>query len=81
MFYFYCPKCGYKDKVLRLPSGTVGNCRGGYGTPIHHYECPRCCNLDAGFMRYNADEEQKEQEKYFNSIIEIYQNIRGVNIK
>lgn len=45
-YYFYCPKCGHEDKVNKLPEGTVGNLRDGWGTPIHHYECPKCHNLD-----------------------------------
>ena len=51
MYYFYCPNCGKEDRVERIPRGTVGNIRDGFGTPIHHYECSDCHNLDAGFMK------------------------------
>ena len=78
-YYFYCPKCGYEDRVNKLPQGTVGNLRGGFGTPINHYECPQCHNLDAGFMTYLLihDMDESEVEKYFRATISIYQNIRG----
>ena len=56
--------------------------RDGYGTPIHHYECPQCHNLDAGYMRFRLGEMSKlpdeEQKEYFKSVIGMYQNIRGV---
>lgn len=81
--YFYCPKCGFEEVIeTSLPNGTVPNIRDGYGTPIYHYECPQCHNLDAGYMRLGLgrmnelpDDEQKE---YFRGVISIYQNIRGV---
>lgn len=81
--YFYCPQCGFEEVIgAMLPKGTVPNVRDGYGTPIHHYECPQCHNLDAGYMQFGlgkmselTDEEQKE---YFKSVIGMYQNIRGV---
>lgn len=50
-YYFYCPNCGSEDTATTLPAGTVPNIRDGYGTPIHHFECPQCHNLDAGYMR------------------------------
>lgn len=82
-FYFYCPKCEFEDvQEAPLPNGVASNCRGGYGTPIYHYECPKCHNLDAGYMQFSlgkmgelTDEEQKQ---YFKSMIEMYQNIRCV---
>ena len=57
-YYFFCPNCKHEDTVASLPIGTVGigtvgNIRGGYGVPIHHFECPMCSNLDAGYMRLN----------------------------
>lgn len=81
MFYFYCPNCGKEDVVEKLPWGTVGNIRDGFGTPIHHYECSNCHNLDAGFMNMNAPkfEDENEMKDYFRSVIEMYQNIRGFN--
>lgn len=82
-FYFHCPNCGYEESVQSLPRGTVGNTRGGYGTPIHHFECANCHNLDAGFMRYSVGKMEElpkaDQEKYFRSVIKLYQNIRGFN--
>lgn len=75
MYYFFCPNCGKEDHVDKLPNGTVGNIRDGWGMPIHHYECPNCRNLDAGFMfkRRNTSEERK----YYQHVIGMYQNIRG----
>lgn len=79
MYYFYCPNCGKKEEVNRLPKGTVGNVRDGFGIPIHHYECSNCHNLDAGFMaERSGDDEEKE---YYQYVIGIYQNIRGFNIR
>ena len=78
-YYFYCPKCGHEDRIDKLPRGTVGNIRDGFGTPIHHYECPKCHNLDAGYMTYNLLEGSLEDmEDYFRDIIGIYQGIRGI---
>lgn len=81
MFYFYCPNCGKEDVVKKLPRGTVGNIRDGYGTPIHHYECSNCHNLDAGFMNMNVPrfEDEDEMKDYFRDVIGMYQNIRGFN--
>ena len=81
MFYFYCPNCGKEDVVEKLPWGTVGNIRDGFGTLIHHYECSNCHNLDAGFMslcRYE-EEDYNGAKRYFRSVIGIYQHIRGFN--
>ena len=75
MYYFYCPNCNYEDRVKERPRGTIGNCRGGYGVPIHHYECPICHNLDAGFM--TEREGDNDERKYYQSVIRQYQNIRG----
>lgn len=81
-YYFYCPNCGFEETVPVLPKGTVGNIRDGFGTPIHHFECPECHNLDAGYMRFglgNMSELPDDgQKKYFQSVIRMYQNIRGV---
>jgi hypothetical protein len=79
MYYFYCPNCGKEENVEKLPRGTVGNMRGGYGTPIHHYECSECHNLDAGFMNMKCFKKEDEEytKEYFREVIEIYQGIRG----
>ena len=79
MYYFYCPNCGKDEKVEKLPRGTVGNIRDGYGTPIHHYECSECHNLDAGFMNMNwfIKEDEEYTKEYFREVIEMYQGIRG----
>lgn len=81
MYYFYCPNCGNEDEVKEKPRGTVGNIRDGYGMPIYHYECPNCHNLDAGFMkmRYYGKKEKEEEKRYYQSVIEMYQGIRGFN--
>lgn len=76
MYYFYCPKCGFEGEVKKLPHGTVGNPRDGYGRPIYHYKCSVCSNLDAGFMK-EAKGDSSEKE-YFKEIIKLYQGIRGV---
>lgn len=81
MYYFYCPHCGYEYKVKSIPNTTIPNIRDGFGTPINHYECPRCSNLDAGFMKFgigrNSELSEEEQIKYFKSAISYYQGIRG----
>lgn len=77
MYYFYCPNCGKEDEVSKLPRGTVGNIRDGYGTPISHYECSDCHNLDAGFMKESTG--YSDEKMYFQYTIEKYQNIRGFN--
>lgn len=81
MYYFFCPNCGCEDKVKSLPKGTVGNIRDGYGTPINHFECPICSNLDAGYMRFNLGKTDElsgsEQIRYFQDVIRHYQGIRG----
>ena len=79
MFYFYCPNCKKEDRVKELPQGTVGNCRDGWGYPIHHYECSECGNLDAGFMRLKPDD--SGCERYYQHVIGMYQNIRGIKPK
>ena len=75
MFYFYCPNCKKEDKVEKKPSGTVGNIRDGWGTPIGHYECPNCHNLDAGFMKVKEDTE--DEREYYRHVIGMYQGVRG----
>lgn len=75
MYYFYCPNCGNEKEVKRLPKGTMGNIRDGYGTPIDHYECDQCGNLDAGFMREQTGD--NNEKKYYQAVISMYQNIRG----
>ena len=66
-------------EVKEKPYGTVGNIRDGYGTPISHYECPECHNLDAGFMRLWHDGDKEEEKRYYRSVIKMYQGIRGFN--
>lgn len=65
-----------------MPNGTVSNTRGGYGTPIYHYECPKCHNLDAGYMHFGfgkmSELPDAEQKWYFKSVIGMYQDVRGV---
>ena len=77
MYYFYCPNCGKEEEVSELPEGTVGNIRDGFGMPISHYECPNCNNLDAGFMSERVGDD--DEKKYYQHVIEMYQNIRGFN--
>lgn len=79
MYYFYCPNCGKEYEVKEKPRNTVGNIRDGYGTPIYHYECPDCHNLDAGFMQMWHDGNKEEEKQYYRSVIEDYQGIRGFN--
>ena len=79
-YYFYCPNCKCENVTDKLPEGTVGNIRDGYGTPIHHYECPMCHNLDAGYMSLRICENNTLDEYtklYFQEVIEMYQGIRG----
>ena len=77
-YYFYCPKCGLEDTTsTALPEGTILNVRDGFGRPIHHYECPKCHNLDAGYMRFGSMRETKETKAYFRSVISMYQSLRG----
>lgn len=40
-YYFYCPNCKFEDEAEECPLGTMANTRGGYGTPIYHYECSK----------------------------------------
>lgn len=81
-YYFYCPNCGHESETDALPKGVVGNCRDGYGTPIHHYECQKCHNLDAGYMRFDLYKLPHEDQKgYFRSVISLYQGIRRIKIK
>lgn len=81
-YYFYCPNCGSEDVVKTLPAGTVANIRDGYGTPIYHFECPQCHNLDAGYMRFGLGRMNElpdyKQKEYFRDVIGMYQNIRGI---
>lgn len=80
-YYFFCPNCKYENMVDVLPKGTIGNIRDGYGTPIHHFECPMCHNLDAGYMQFGLGCMDKlpvsNQKKYFQDVITLYQGIRG----
>lgn len=80
-YYFFCPNCKYENMVDVLPKGTIGNIRDGYGTPIHHFECPMCHNLDAGYMQFGLGRMDElpisEQKKYFQDVIALYQGIRG----
>lgn len=81
-YYFYCPKCGFEEIVREtLPKGIVPNIRDGYGTPIYHYECPQCHNMDAGYMRFGlgkmSELPDEDQEIYFRHILGMYQNIHG----
>ena len=55
--------------------GTVSNLRGGFGIGISHYECEKCHNLDAGFMREIY--EDLDEKIYYRSVIGLYQGIRG----
>ena len=75
MFYFYCPKCGFEKEVNKLPKGVLPNIRDGYGTPIYHYECKCCGNLDAGFMRQKIGD--MGEKVYYRSVIGLYRNIRS----
>ena len=81
-YYFYCPNCRQEEEVKSLPHGTMANTRGGYGGAIYHYECPKCNNLDAGYMRLDmgrmAELADSDQKTYFRSIIALYQGIRGI---
>lgn len=77
IYYFYCPNCGKEGEANKLPKGTVGNIRDGFGTPISHYECPNCKNLDAGFMSEKVGDD--DEKKYYQHIIGLYQNVRGFN--
>lgn len=84
-YYFYCPHCKNEFEVQRLPNGTVGNIRDGYGRPIYHYECAKCGNLDAGFMHYSTDGNDKgwdydDAKAYFHHVIGYYQGVRGFSI-
>lgn len=76
MFYYYCPNCNYEDKIKDVPHYAAGNPRDGYGRPIYHFECPNCHNLDAGAMSIQYDDE--EEREYYRSVIDMYQNIRGI---
>ena len=77
-YYFYCPHCGEGSITEKLPSRTVPNIRDGYGIPIRHYGCPKCGNLDAGFMELDrAKIPDHTQKEYFRTVIGHYQNIRG----
>lgn len=84
-YYFYCPNCNYENIVDTIPKGTIGNTRGGYGTPIRHFECPNCFNLDAGYMQFNIGRMGElpinNQKKYFQKVITEYQGIRGFSNK
>jgi len=74
---FYCPKCKYEAYIKRkdMPRGTAPNTRDGYGRPIFHYQCPKCENLDAGYIQINTDTE--DEKEYSRHVIGMYQNIRS----
>lgn len=74
-YFFYCPNCGNENEADSLPSGTVANIRDGYGSPIHHYKCERCFNLDSGYIRERLYDD--DEKKYYKHIISLYQGIRG----
>lgn len=81
-YYFYCPNCGFEKIVTALPEGVVGNTRDGFGTPIYHFDCPKCHNRDAGYMRFSIGKMSElsdlEQKEYFQNVIIMYQNLRGI---
>ena len=77
-YYFYCPHCHKEEIVSILPKGTCANIRDGFGTPISHYECPNCYNLDAGFMRLK--ENTFDERIYYQAVIRKYGDIRGFNL-
>jgi len=79
VYYFYCPNCGKEDRADKLPDGTVGNARDGWGVPIHHYECPSCHNLDAGFMIEKCG--TSEEHKYYQHVVGMYQGVRGFKMR
>lgn len=69
-YYFYCPNCKFEEIVEGiLPNQVVPNIRGGYGTPIYHYECPICHNLDAGYMRFGINKMASFQTMNKNNIL------------
>lgn len=80
-YFFFCPNCKHEETADTLPMGTVGNIRDGFGTPINHFECPICHNLDAGYMRLGVGRmlelNRNEQTRYFKDVIALYQGIRG----
>lgn len=81
-YFFYCPNCGFEEVVSTIPKGTVPNLRDGYGTPIRHYECQKCHNLDAGYMQMSLGKmvelSDDVQKRYFRETIVMYQGIRGI---
>lgn len=84
-YYFYCPHCGNEYDAQRLPNGTVPNIRDGFGIPIYHYECAKCGNLDAGFMRHSSEGDGRgwnydDAKAYFREVIAYYQGVRGFSI-
>jgi hypothetical protein len=77
-YYFYCPHCNHSQDGLRekdMPRNRVTNVRDGYGTPILHYECPVCGNLDAGAMSILEDTD--DWKSYCRTVIGYYQGVRG----
>lgn len=78
-FYYYCPLCGNERVIDAIPRGAVPNIRDGWGRPIYHFECDKCHNLDAGAMSIVGDDPD-DIEKYIQSVIEMYQGIRGIKI-
>lgn len=77
MYYFYCPKCQYEEEVENKPRRTIGNCRDGWGAPIYHYACPKCGNVDAGYMGERSGDEL--EKSYYKHIIGMYKGfVSGV---
>ena len=81
MFFYYCPNCSYESEIRQVPRDSVGNCRDGFGTPINHFECPKCGNLDAGAMRINEESEIEGWKRYCRHVIGMYQGVRGFSRK
>lgn len=75
MFYFYCPNCKREEVTEMRPFHVYVHPRAGYGSPVYHCECPNCHNLDAGGMVMAAY--SRPFRDYAQSVIEIYQGIRG----
>lgn len=78
-YYFFCPNCQREEIVATIPKGTIPNIRDGYGVHINHYECPKCHNLDAGYMCMDRIKNLPDDEIkiYFQGVIGYYQGIRG----
>lgn len=78
-YMFYCPSCGLEQDGLSMrdiPRDRVVNPRDGYGTPIYHYKCPVCGNLDAGAM-LDKTLDDPGWKYYCKIVIKYYQGVRG----